>query len=696
MTTPTTDSKSAEFQQFYYDAYRTWSTFYSEAYRDVRAYAGDNWTNEERTQLRAQRRTILELNRIRRMVNLYDGYERENRKSIAIAPMESGDEETSEQLSELMKYVYDKGGANSINSEAFSHMLKSGLAVIGIYIDYNKDKVNGDIKFFWKPFNAVMFDPYFTKRDLSDCDAAATRDLLSKEQVKMLLPWVPPKDIDDLPTGIRDNKYQYLGIYRQYNSTYIAKHLVTYDQYWKVIQRPVKLLVDLETGESTEWDGKTEDEDALREILEDEPNVKVIESKKRSVELSIIVAGQVLYEGPDPTGLDDYPFRPVLGYFEPLIDTYDLKIQGIVRSMKDAQRLYNKKWSSLTDYNESVLNTGWIVRNGAVVDPDMLYQTGQGRVVVLNREFSMADIQPIRPAELPQTALAYSDRIEKDLVEIPGGSDELLGISSTGDSQVSGKVAIIRSSNGLKGNRALFDNYEETLKQIGGLVLQCAQRNYSVGKIKRIIRKDPTPQILNLNFEQYDCVVKQAVLTQTQKEAYYNDLLQLRQIGIPIPDDEIIDAAPLQGKSNLKARMQQQAEQAQEAQRLQMEDKARIDRLTEAKTQESVALAQERRARVLADIGLARERIAEGDQNKAKAFLDNVKAMKEIQDMDVRTASDAFMLSEALEAKSSMRSESILQRDIQKEQQLRNPQQGEPNGLQRGNDAPDEGLQQGL
>lgn len=695
MNTYGTESKSQEFQQFYYDAYRTWSTFYSEAYRDVRAYAGDNWTNEERTLLRAQRRTVLELNRIRRMVNLYSGYERENRKSIVVAPMESGDEQTSEQLSALMQYIYDKGNAYQFNSEAFDHMLKSGLAIIGIYIDYNKDKVNGDIKFYWKPFNAVMFDPYFTKRDLTDCDAAATRDLLSKEQVKMLLPWVSPKEIDDLPTGIRDNKYQYLGIYRQYNSTYIAKHLVTYDQYWKVIQKPVKLLVDLETGESTEWNGKSEDEDALKEILQDEPNVKIMESKKRSVELSIIVAGQVLYEGPDPTGLDDYPFRPVLGYYEPLIDTYDLKIQGIVRSMRDPQRLYNKKWSSLTDYNESVLNTGWVVKNGAVVDPDMLYQTGQGRVVVLNSQFSMADIQPIRPAELPQTALAYSDRIEKDLVEIPGGSDELMGISSSGESQISGRLAMVRASNGLKGNRGLFDNYEETLKQVGALVLQCAQRNYSVGKIRRIIRDDPTPQILNLNFEQYDCVIKQAVLTQTQREAYYNDLIRLRELGIAIPDDEIIDAAPLQGKSKLKERLQEQQQQQAEMQRMQMEDKARIDRLTEAKTQESVALAQERRARVLADIGLARERISEGDQNQAKAFLDNVKAVKEIQDLDIRTATDAFKLSQIIKATSQLQTERMLQGDIDKEKELRNPE-GENNGLQRGPDAPDESLQQGL
>jgi hypothetical protein len=57
-------------------------------------------------------------------------------------------------------------------------------------------------------------------------------------------------------------------------------------------------------------------------------------------------------------------------------------------------------------------------------------------------------------------------------MEIPGASDELLGLSSVGDSQVSGKLAEVRASNGLKGNRGIFDNLEQTKKYVGGLVLE--------------------------------------------------------------------------------------------------------------------------------------------------------------------------------------------------------------------------------
>ncbi len=91
---------------------------------------------------------VLELNKIRRVVNLYSGFEREKRMSTVVAPIEDSDEETADLLSDVMLYVYEKGDAHNVISEAFEHSLKTGLAIVGVYVDYTKDKVNGDIKFY--------------------------------------------------------------------------------------------------------------------------------------------------------------------------------------------------------------------------------------------------------------------------------------------------------------------------------------------------------------------------------------------------------------------------------------------------------------------------------------------------------------------------------------------------------------------
>lgn len=661
------NSKVFQWQQFFYDAYRTWGVFYAQAYRDLRAYAGDNWTNLERTKLERQNRMVLELNKIRRVVNLYSGYERENRTQTVTAPVEGSDEITADLFSNVMYYVYDKGNADYIFSEAFEHALKTGLAIVGIYMDYSKDKVNGDIKFYWKPFNALMLDPYFTKRDLSDCDQASTRDLLSREQVKAMLPWVDPEVIDSIPTGIRDNKYQYLGIYRQYNSTYIAQNLMTYDQYWKRISKPQKYLVDTETGVSEEWFGTRAEEKELKRTLELTPQVQLITTHKRTVELNIIVGGQLLYSGPDPTGLDNFPFMPVLLYHEPLIDTYELKIQGLVRSIRDAQRQYNRRHSQIIDLMESIINTGWITKNGAVLDPTMLMQAGQGRQIVVNDGYDVnADVREISPPNIPPGYLQYQDIIDKNIMEIPGASDELLGLSSTGDSQVSGKLAEVRSSNGLKGNRGIFDNLEQTKKYVGNLVLECVQKNYQPGKIQRITNKEPTEEFFSGQFGEYDCVIKQAVKTATQREAYYYQLLQLVALGAPIPWEDILEAAPLQGKTELLEKMTERAEQ-QQIQQQKMDEAEQIQKALElSQIDQNTALAEERRARVLADIGLAKERMSEQEQNYAKALLDNAKTVTEIQDMDRKRLLDVMRLAADLSAQQKIEVDKDLIKDAQR------------------------------
>lgn len=680
--TGSNNEKVFQFTQFLFDAYRTWGVFYAAAYRDLRAYAGDNWTNLEKTKLERQNRMILELNKIRRVVNLYSGYERENRTSTVCTPVEGSDAETADQFSNVLYYVYEKANADYIISEAFEHSLKTGLAIVGLYMDYSRDKVNGDIKMYWKPFNALMLDPYFTKRDLSDCDQASTRDLLSKEQIKSMLPWIEPSVIDNLPTGIRDNKYQYLGIYRQYNSTYIAKNLCTYDQYWKRINRVQKYLVDMETGVSEEWDGDKDEERALKAQLKEDaerrreyglpPRLQFISSHKRSVELNIIVSGQLLYTGPDPTGLDDYPFVPVLMYHEPLIDTFELKIQGLVRSIRDAQRQYNRRHSQIIDLMESIINTGYITKNGAVLDPNMLMQAGQGKQIVVNEGYDVnADIREISPPNIPPGYLQYQDIIDKNIMEIPGASDELLGLSSVGDSQVSGKLAEVRASNGLKGNRGIFDNLEQSKKYLGKLVIECVQKNYSAGKIARIIGQEPTEQFLSGQFEEYDCAIKQAVKTATQREAYYYQLLQLVALGAPIPWPDIMEVAPLQGSTKLNEVMRQQAEQAQQAAAMEMEAAQMQKALDMAAVNQSNALAEERRARVLADIGLAKERESEVVQNHAKAFLDNAKTIAQIEDIPRKRLTEVLKLAADIRMKERKESEAELQKDMNRAEALK-------------------------
>ena len=119
-------------------------------------------------------------------------------------------------------------------------------------MDYRDDPVSGDIMYNVDPWNAVAFDPFLTKRDLSDCSFVARRKFLSRTEVISLLP--DKEDvIRSLPWGSRDDKFTYMPYARQWG----MQKLLNYNEYWRSKWETKEVLVDMETGETMEWKGPT-------------------------------------------------------------------------------------------------------------------------------------------------------------------------------------------------------------------------------------------------------------------------------------------------------------------------------------------------------------------------------------------------------------------------------------------------------
>jgi len=201
--------------------------------------------------------------------------------------------------------------------------------------------------------------------------------------------------------------------------------------------------------------------------------------------------------------------------------------------------------------------------------------------------------------------------------------------------------------------------------------MECIQKNYSPGKIARIIGEDPTEEFFSGQFEEYDCAIKQAVKTATQREAYYYQLLQLVALGAPIPWDKILEVAPLQGSNKLHEILAQQQEQAAAAAQTEQEAAHMQKMLDMAAVNQSTALAEERRARVLADIGLAKERESEVTQNHAKAFLDNAKTIAQIEDIPRKRLIEVLELAATIRQKEKQETEVELQKDMKRAEALK-------------------------
>ena len=93
-----------------------------------------------------------------------------------------------------------------------------------------------------------------------------------------------------------------------------------------------------------------------------------------------------MYDDINPLGIDSYPFVPVFAYYEPQMPYFNWRIQGVVRGLRDPQYLYNRRKVIELDILESQVNSGWIFKAEALVNPKDVFMSGQGRGLALKKE----------------------------------------------------------------------------------------------------------------------------------------------------------------------------------------------------------------------------------------------------------------------------------------------------------------------
>ncbi len=620
-----------EFGENYERAYQQLNTYYAEAYRDYSYALGNQWSLEEIAYLNNQRRSSFTYNMCRRLVNLIDGIQRDGRLATKISPIEDSSNDTAELMTDVMQYIMTSGAGYEKLSQAFHDSLITGISWICPYLDYRADPVNGDVKFNVTNWNDSIWDPFFFEKDMSDCSFWARRKYLDRTTVISLLPEQEER-IMSLPYGSRDDKFTYMSFARQWG----MQKLLNYTEYWRRKWEIKDVLVDMDSGETTEWKGPKE---RLKFIQALHPNLKIIRKPVRTIELGVIVEGELLYYGKDPWGLDDYPCVPIFGGdYAPTYDLFTWKLQGIVRYIRDPQTELNKRISRHVDLLDSQLNSGWIAKTGAVTNTSSLFKSGNGQVVFIRPDAAMEDVQRIMPPDIPQGQMLLTEMFNEIIPNILGINPEMLGMPENEKVETAAILAKMRQSAGLISLRGVFDNLAESQKILGQKVMKMMQVNYSPEKVALITKREATPEFYSKSFSRYDVVVEEGLLTNTQKQTEFMQLLTMKQMGMPIPDSLIMEKSSLHCRHELNEILDAQAKQQEEAvqRQMQMEDQqmAVTTEGIEAKAKSDQALAMERMNKIHLDEAISAERVQRAEEESTAQLLNMAKVLKELEGLD--------------------------------------------------------------
>jgi len=695
----------SEFQENYRYAHDYWAPFVSNAQIYTLAASGYTWSQNERIALSKEGREPLELNIMRRPLQFFSGYLRDNLNSIVVAPVEGSDQKTADQMTKLSHYVWDKGNGYSIFLDSADEMMKSGISLVGIQMDYSRDFINGDISFYKRTFNQFYLDPTFETIDLRDCAFSITRDLLDRNVIKQLLPFVDPKAIDDIQNAFRDDKF--LSYHPNFTTLSRNRNLMAYDQYYKRTTRKRKFLVDerssfyrditdLDSDEVSklrlgikrmkmmreEAEGMEVEEQQLPPILE------IREENRPYIELHIMLNGQEVYNGEDKTGIvETYPFVPQICYMEPSIWMPSQRIQGMASTLYSAQRQFNKRHMKIVDMMDSNISTGYKYMIGSVADPADLQQAGQNRLIGIDPENApagMDSVQQLQGGGANPALIEYQAVLDKLTLTLANVNESVLGVDEKGNTQVSGRLAEVRIAQGLRSNRKIFDNIEFTQKVLGGLVLKAIQLHMPPGKVERIIGEKPTEQFYDREFEQYDAIIKEGIRSQSQRDAYYYELIALKRDGIvDVPQEEIVRAMQMSGLSDLEAALAKQAEQAAQQQQVQAKMQGMQIESLNAKKEADLGLAQSRRADVLSKTALSEERTSEAAENRAQAALARAKTIIEISSMHEDRILKVLEFVNLLEAQERADQENVSTKTFDKADAINTETQGTAEHMQQ-------------
>jgi len=637
----------SRMESFYAEAISINQSFWGEADVDTRFEAGDQSVlNDLYGNLPANRGRQFSFNRIRRVINMIDGYQRRNRKSTIVTPVDNGDAITADQFTKILMWINQRENVLETISDSFHGALVTGMNLLQVWVDYRTDPVSGNIKVDNCNYNSFLIDPYFRKQDLSDCNGLWKRSFLTKRECVSLLPDHAEEIMSLSGNDTRDNKFQFM----PENYNYGMKNLLVYDEFYYRDYRTQKMLVDSETGETMEWKGKREED--LKAFLQMYPQVTVMDQEIPTVRVAIVVQGKVMYDGPNPIGIDAYPFVPVFSYYNPQIPYFPTRVQGVVRGLRDAQYLYNRRKVIELDNLESTVNSGWIYKENALVDPKSVFLTGQGRGIAVKEEAQMTDVQQIQSPQIPPTTIQLSEILAKEVEQISGVNEELLGSAVD---EKAGVLAMLRQGAGLTTLQILFDRLDASQKMLGKLMIDIIQTNFTPGKVKRILEEEPAPQFYSKAFGTYDAAVEEGLNTTTQRQMQFAQLMQMREAGVNVPDSVLLEASTMQNKKDLmeaiEAQNQAQQQAEQEEKQVAMQEQQARTELAQARAIADRGLGLERVNRVVTNETQAIENLAEAQQARETGFLNLIKALKELDEMDLNQIEKLLRIQQTIKEK---------------------------------------------
>ena len=551
------------------------SDFVKKAELCERFFRGMQWDESDLALLKAQRRPALAINKILSTISNVMGDQIYNRSEISYQPRSGAPSGNADVLTKLFKYISQDNQLDWLRSDVFADGIITSRGFFDARMDFS-DNLMGDVRLTRLNPKNVLIDPDATEYDPDTWNDVLTTKWMTADEIAVLY---NEEDADYLrnragsyfPYGYDSIDY----MRDRFGDRNASRSFYTGVTDESSVQRSIRIIerqhrkldkqrhfYDMSTGDLRAIpDNWTRDRiAAVRDMYKLEVVTKLVNRIRWTVTADTVV----LHDDWSP-----YKHFTVVPFFPYLRNAQTV---GLVENLLGPQELLNKVSSQELHVINTTANSGWKVKTGALrnMSIEELEQRGAETGLVMELDDTKS-VEKIQPNQVPTGLDRLTYKAEEHIKTISGVSDYQTGNARE---DVSAKAVAMNTSRGSFNLAKVTDSLNRTDHLLARNILDMVQEFYTDPRVLNVVsdrmtgavetievnqpaptQENPEALLNDLTLGEYDVVVTSTPVRETLEDSQFQQALSLRELGIPIPDETLLENSRLLHKSEIIAKM---------------------------------------------------------------------------------------------------------------------------------------------
>lgn len=528
-----------------------------------------HWTEEEKRILERQRRPAYTFNKILPALAAIWSQQLDGRADVGIKPKKSGAQATADILQKVMMYISENNKYQRRETVVFQRATSGGgRGYFDVRMGFD-DSVTGEVRIREEHPRNVFLDPDSSSYDPDEWGDVIISKWRNLNDIEMLYGKAAMEELKGKTKSSFNFGYDFIddkngsfggvGTRISYtDSPIVTNYREIARQFKKVALR--EHFVDKITGD-TRMIPKNLARERIQALVE-EFDLAVMKRKTNVYHWTTVIDDVVVFDEESV-----YKHFTIVPYFPFFIDGATV---GLTENQIDPAKLYNKSRSNELHVLSTTSNSGWKVKTGSLQNMTIEDLEERGAETGLVLELSgnpNEDVVKIQPNQVPTGLDRMSFIAAQDLKEISMVPDSMRGADRA---DVAAKAIAYKNIQGSANFAGPMENLEYTRQLVWERVLDLVQQFMTDERRLKITGNDLNAEaqeftinevnddgevLDDLTLGEYGVAITSIPARRTFEETQFDAAKDLRELGIAIPDDILIEYSPLSRKAEIAKRI---------------------------------------------------------------------------------------------------------------------------------------------